>query len=241
MSSRINELQQPVGEDVAGWIPAESPPRTVMQGHYCRVEPLDILTHVDELHEAFAADTEGRLWTYMPMGPFASVVEMKDWMDGACTGEDPMFFAIIDGSSNKAVGIASYLRIKPAIGVVEVGYIAFSPQLQKTRAASEAMYLMMARVFDELGYRRYEWKCDALNAASRKAAVRLGFVHEGTFEQATIYKGRNRDTAWFAILDRDWPTTKVAFEAWLAPENHDEQGRQRRSLQSIAHTVHADQ
>ncbi len=233
MSARVNELQQPIGEDVVGWEAVEPPARTLMQGRYCRVEPLDILTHVDDLYEAFAADTSGRLWTYMPMGPFASVSELKDWMDGACTGEDPLFFVIIDEASDKAIGFASYLRIKPAIGVIEVGYIAFSPQLQRTRAATEAMYLMMRRVFDELGYRRYEWKCDALNAASQTAARRLGFTYEGTFRQATIYKGRNRDTAWFAILDVDWPRMKTAFELWLAPDNHDEQGRQRQSLQDF--------
>lgn len=233
MSTRVNALQQPIGEEVAGWEARQVPPRTAMLGRYCRVEPLDILTHVDDLYEAFAADTAGGLWTYMPMGPFGSVSELKDWMDGACTSEDPLFLVIIDVDSDKAIGFASYLRIKPDIGVLEVGYIAFSPRLQKTRAATEAMYLMMRRVFDELGYRRYEWKCDALNAASREAAQRLGFQFEGIFRQATIYKGRNRDTAWFAMLDRDWPRMKQAFENWLAAENHDELGQQRQSLQEL--------
>ncbi|MGQ7846953.1 GNAT family N-acetyltransferase [Granulosicoccus sp. 3-233] len=234
MSERVNELQQPIGEEVVGWQSLEMPARTPLQGRYCRVEPLDILTHVDELYEAFAADREGRLWTYMPMGPFASAGELKDWMDGACTGEDPLFYVIIEADSDKAVGFASHMRIKPDIGVMEVGYIAYSPQLQGTRTATEAMYLLMCRAFDELGYRRYEWKCDALNAASRSAALRLGFTYEGTFKQATIYKGRNRDTAWFSMLDRDWPSKRKAFECWLAEGNHDEQGRQKHPLQHFA-------
>lgn len=230
MSSVINALGQPVGDEVKGWVPVELPPRTPMQGRLCRLEPLDILTHVDDLFEAFSEDETGGLWTYMPMGPFATVSELKDWMDGACTGDDPLFYAIIDESSGKAAGFASYLRINPEVGVIEVGYIAFSPRLQKTTLATEAMYLMMSRVFDELGYRRYEWKCDALNEPSRLAAERSGFTYDGTFEQATIYKGRNRDTAWFSILDRDWPSMKAAFVHWLAEDNFDEQGLQKQPL-----------
>ena len=231
MSPRINELGQPIGEEVAGWCPVEPPPRTPMQGRLCRLEPLDILTHVDDLFEAFTADKAGGLWTYMPMGPFSTVSELKDWMDGACTGEDPVFYTIINEATDKAVGFASYLRIDAAVGVIEVGYIAFSPQLQKTAMATEAMFLMMRRVFDELGYRRYEWKCDALNEASRKAALRFGFTGDGIFEQATIYKGRNRDTAWYSILDKHWPRMKAAFEQWLAEDNFDEQGQQKQALE----------
>lgn len=230
MSLRTNELGQPIGDEVDGWQAAEYPPRTPMQGRLCRLEPLDILTHVDDLFEAFSADQTGSLWTYMPMGPFDTVSDLKDWMDSACTGEDPVFFAIVNGATDKAVGFASYLRINPDVGVIEVGFIVFSPQLQRTAMASEAMFLMMSRVFDELGYRRYEWKCDALNAPSRKAALRLGFTYDGTFEQATIYKGRNRDTAWYSILDRDWPAMKASFSQWLAEGNFDEQGLQKQPL-----------
>ncbi|NND91511.1 MAG: GNAT family N-acetyltransferase [Granulosicoccus sp.] len=230
MPQRQNELGQPIGEVVIGWEPVPHPSRTVLQGQYGRIEPLDVLTHVDDLFEAFATDQAGGLWTYMPVGPFASVSELKDWMDESCTGDDPLFQAIIDEKSGKAVGIASYLRIRPEVGVIEVGNIVYSPMLQRTRLATEAMYLMMSRVFDELGYRRYEWKCDALNAASRSAARRLGFTYDGTFEQLTIYKGRNRDTAWFSILDKHWPTIRIAFQAWLDPGNFDAQGQQKRSL-----------
>ena len=235
MTQRTNALGQPVGDELVGWKPVDRPARTPMYGRWCRLEPLDVLTHVDDLFEAFADDATGGLWTYMPVGPFTSVTELRDWMNAACTGEDPQFHAIIEVSTGKALGMASYLRIDPLVGVIEVGYIALSPKLQKTVLATEAMYLMMQRVFDELGYRRYEWKCDSLNAPSRKAAVRLGFSHDGTFEQLTIYKGRNRDTAWFSVLDRDWPGLKRAFQSWLAPENFDEQGVQRRSLASFRH------
>ena len=230
MSLRTNELGQPIGDEVNDWHSVECPPRTPMQGRLCRLEPLDVLTHVDDLFEAFSTDKTGGLWTYMPMGPFATVSELKAWMDVACTGEDPVFYAIVNEATGKATGFASYLRINPEVGVIEVGFIAFSPQLQRTAMATEAMFLMMCRVFDELGYRRYEWKCDALNEPSRKAALRFGFTYDGTFEQATIYKGRNRDTAWYSILDRDWPTMKAVFMQWLAEDNFDEHGLQKQPL-----------
>jgi RimJ/RimL family protein N-acetyltransferase len=151
-------------------------------------------------------------------------------MEASCLGEDPMFHAIRDKRRGRVAGVASYLRIDPPVGVIEVGHIALSPALQQTVAATEAMFLMMSRVFDELGYRRYEWKCDSLNAPSRRAALRLGFAFEGIFRQATLYKGRNRDTAWYAVIDKDWPAVKRAYERWLSPENFDADGRQRVPL-----------
>jgi len=154
-------------------------------------------------------------------------------MERACLGADPLFHAVIDRKSNKALGLASYLRIDPPAGVIEVGHIHFSPALQGTAMATEAMYLMMHRVFDELGYRRYEWKCNALNKASCRAAERLGFTFEGIFRQATIVKGRNRDTAWFSILDSEWPRAKAAFQAWLDPANFDVEGKQKRGLAEL--------
>jgi RimJ/RimL family protein N-acetyltransferase len=157
----------------------------------------------------------------------------RDWIETDCRGDDPLYHAIIDLRTGTAVGVASYLRINPGVGVIEVGHINYAPPLQRTPAASEAMFLMMSRVFDELGYRRYEWKCDGLNGGSRRAAERLGFGFEGVFRQATIYKGRNRDTAWYAITDQDWPAIKAAFQAWLDPANFDETGQQRRSLRDI--------
>ena len=177
------------------------------------------------------ADREGRNWTYLPYGPFDRSKIIASGSTGVA-GDDPLFHAIIERRSGRAVGVASYMRIDPAAGVIEVGGINYAPPLQRTPAATEAMYLMMRRVFDELGYRRYEWKCDALNAPSRAAAQRLGFQYEGMFRQATVYKARNRDTCWFSILDSEWPALKSAFERWLDPANFDAMGRQRQNLAS---------
>lgn len=173
----------------------------------------------------------------MPVGPFADQADFDGWLETAQRSHDPLFHAILDAETGAGLGIASYLRIAPEIGVIEVGFIAFSPRLQGTTAATEAMYLMMAHAFDDLGYRRYEWKCDALNAASRRAAERLGFTYEGTFRQATIYKHRNRDTAWFSILDGEWPRVRSAFQAWLDPANFTPEGIQLRALQEIRGSI----
>jgi RimJ/RimL family protein N-acetyltransferase len=234
MSEHRNELGQPIGFPVPGWTARPRPPREVMKGRYVRLEPVSVERHADDLFEAFSADAEGRIWTYLPYGPLGSVEELAEWMRKTCLGDDPLFHAIIDKATDKAVGVASYLRIEPAVGVIEVGHINYAPALQRTRGATEAMYLMMARVFDELGYRRYEWKCDALNAPSRAAAQRLGFTYEGLFRQATMYKGRNRDTAWYSIIDTEWPRIKAAFEAWLDPANFDADGRQKQPLAASA-------
>jgi RimJ/RimL family protein N-acetyltransferase len=201
-----------------------------MEGRWCRVEPLDVARHGAELFAAYGADAEGRNWTYMGYGPFETLAEFEAWMAADCRGADPLFHAVVEAASGRALGMASYLRMEPQAGVIEVGHINYAPALQRTAAATEAMYLMMARVFDELGNRRYEWKCDALNAPSRAAAERLGFVFEGVFRQATMYKGRNRDTAWYAIADRDWPVLKRAYEAWLDPANFDGAGAQKTRL-----------
>jgi RimJ/RimL family protein N-acetyltransferase len=233
MAKRTNEFSQPVGEKLADWRGAIRPTRTPMTGSFCSIEPLNTALHLQELFDAYSDDAEGRMWTYMPGGPFKSLTELQDWMDAACKTDDPLFFAILDLATGRAVGVAAYMRIKPTVGVIEVGNIAFSPRLQKTRAATEAMYLMAERAFSELGYRRYEWKCDALNAASCRAAERLGFVNDGLFEQAVVYKGRNRDTAWYSMLDRDWPAIKSAYEKWLSPENFDDTGRQKQKLQQF--------
>ncbi len=230
MQCSVNEFGQPIGPTVADWQGAARPPRTSMEGRFCRVEPLDSKDHLDDLYDAYSDDREGALWTYMSVGPFKSKEDFREWLEPASDGVDPLFHAIIDLTTNRAVGLAAYLRIKPSAGVIEVGNITYSPRLQKTAIATEAMYLMMVRVFDELGYRRYEWKCDSLNTASREAAERLGFSFDGVFEQAVVYKGRNRDTAWYSILDRDWPALKSAYVRWLDPGNFDEQGLQRRAL-----------
>lgn len=232
MNEWTNDLGQPIGFDVAGWSARPRPPKSVMQGRYVRLEPADPATHAADLFEAFGADRENRIWTYLPYGPFRAVEEVDAWMRATCLGDDPVFYVIVEQATGKAVGVASYLRIEPATGVIEVGHINYAPALQRTRGATEAMYLMMARVFDELGYRRYEWKCDALNAPSRAAAERLGFSYEGLFRQATMYKGRNRDTAWYSIIDTEWPRIKAAFEAWLDVANFDAEGRQKQPLRT---------
>ena len=230
MTARTNELGQPTGEPVPGWTARPRPPRSAIAGRFCRIEPLDPQRHAADLFDANARDAIGRMWTYLAYGPFARLEDYRAWAEKMAPSDDPLFHAVIDQSTGKAVGIAAYLRIEPAVGVIEVGHIAFSPLVQRTPAATEAMYLMMRRVFDELGYRRYEWKCDSLNSPSRAAAERLGLRFEGVFRQATLYKGRNRDTAWYSIIDREWPAQKAGFEAWLDPANFDAEGKQRLSL-----------
>jgi RimJ/RimL family protein N-acetyltransferase len=229
----VNAFSQPVGETLPDWQPARFPKVTAMDGGYCTLELVDNARHAADLYEAFAEDADGRMWTYMVDGPFASVAEMEQWLDRAAQLTNQVFYAIIDKRTGRAVGLASYLRIQPAHGVVEVGSIAYAPCLQRTVAATEAMFLMMRHAFEAFGYRRYEWKCDSLNEPSRKAAERFGFSYDGLFRQAIVYRGRNRDTAWYSILDSDWPTLKPAYEAWLAPDNFDAEGRQRRKLADL--------
>ena len=226
----LNDLGQPIGFAV-DWQPKPAPPRTAMTGRLCRVEPLDLAAHAESLFEADRLDRDGGSWTYMPYGPFEDLEDYRRWMREQALGDDPLFHAVCDSESGRALGVASYLRITPAVGAIETGHIHYSPLLQRKPAATEAMFLMMARVFDELGYRRYEWKCDALNAPSRRAAKRLGFQYEGIFRQATLYKGRNRDTAWFAITDQDWPRLKAGYQAWLEPGNFNADGAQINRLQ----------
>ncbi len=203
-----------------------------MEGRFCRVEPLDPARHGDPLWAANALDRDGRNFTYLTAGPFATPEAYFEWLNGSCRGDDPLFHAIVDRASGQAVGVASYLRIDPANGVIEVGHINYSPLLQRRPAATEAMHLMMKRAF-ELGYRRYEWKCDALNAPSRAAAQRLGFSYEGLFRQAVVYKGRSRDTAWYSVIDAEWPALRAAFERWLDPANFDAAGNQRVALSAL--------
>ncbi|MBM3541803.1 MAG: GNAT family N-acetyltransferase [Alphaproteobacteria bacterium] len=224
-----NPLGQPIGEPVPGWTARPRPPATPMVGRRCTVRPLDPAADARALFEANRLDATGANWTYLGYGPFERFEDYAQWAEASAKSLDPMFHTILDGA-DRAVGIATYMRLDPPAGVIEVGHINMSPALQRSTASTEAMYLMMRRVFDELGYRRYEWKCDALNAPSRRTAERLGFVFEGIFRQATIYKGRNRDTAWFAVIDKDWPKVRAGFERWLDPSNFDAAGRQKLSL-----------
>ncbi|MEM7754097.1 MAG: GNAT family protein [Planctomycetota bacterium] len=203
-----------------------------MEGVRCTLVPLGSVAHADELYEANSFDSEGRNWTYLAYGPFGTKDEYRRWVDEAGVSDDPMFFAVVDNKSGGAVGVASYLAIRPSSGSIEVGHINFSPRLQRTPAATEAMYLMMRTAFD-LGYRRYEWRCDARNERSRNAAQRLGFSFEGIFRQAAVYKGRNRDTAWYSVTDHEWPALRTALTQWLDPSNFDAKGEQSTRLSDL--------
>lgn len=229
MTARTNALGQPIGEPLDGWQAPPRPTTDVLEGTWARLERLDPDRHARALHDANALDTTGRNWTYLPVGPFATFEAYDAWLRAVAPGTDPYFFAIIDRATGQPVGVASYLRIDPAAGSIEVGHINFSPLAQRTSVATEAMFLMMRHAF-ALGYRRYEWKCDALNQPSRVAAERLGFTYEGLFRQATIYKGRSRDTAWYSILDHEFPALERAYQSWLAPANRAADGRQVRRL-----------
>ena len=214
------------------WFPTpEAPPRTPLSGRYVELLPLDPERHARDLWQALEG-LPGSHWTYLPYGPFATFAELQAWLVRSCMASDPLFFCIIDRGSGRAAGLASYLRIAPESACIEVGHLNFTPPLARRPGATEAMALMMRQAF-ELGYRRYEWKCDALNALSRAAALRLGFRFEGLFRQATIYKGRSRDTAWYSVIDREWPLLERAYQAWLAPENFDAEGRQRSRLSEL--------
>jgi len=209
------------------------PARTAIDGDLVRLEVLDPERHAASLFTSSHVPGGEDLWQHLPYGPFAGHAEFTAWLEQRAASADPLFFAVIDWESMRALGMASYLRIEPAHGVIEIGHIWFAPELQRTRQATEAIFLLARTAFDDLGYRRLEWKCDSLNLASRRAAERFGFTYEGTFRQHMIVKGRNRDTAWFSITDGEWPSRRAAFEAWLAPANFDETGRQHQSLSSI--------
>jgi RimJ/RimL family protein N-acetyltransferase len=210
--------------------PALRPDRIALRGRYVDLAPLDAAAHGAALFESIGRREHDQLWTYMFDGPFADRDTFVRAVEQLAASVDPLYFAIIDRASNRAIGRAALMRIDPAHRVIEVGSIVYSPQLQRTRGATEAMYLLARHVFEDLGYRRYEWKCNALNEPSRAAALRLGFIFEGIFRQHMIVKGRNRDTAWYSMLDREWPERKARFERWLSPENFDAGGHQRAAL-----------
>lgn len=213
------------------WRPARLPARESLQGQTVRLESLDPSRHGDDLFRATAgADST---WDYLAYGPFSGRDEFMRWLDQRAPLADPFTYAIVDREVGAARGLTSLMRIDAPNGVIEVGHIWLSPPLQRTRQATEALYLQARYVFDELGYRRFEWKCDALNEPSRRAAERFGFVYEGTFRQHMVIKDRNRDTAWFSIVDAEWPSRRAAFETWLSADNFDDGGRQRRSLAEI--------
>jgi RimJ/RimL family protein N-acetyltransferase len=209
---------------------AARPARDVLEGRDVDLEPLNASRHGTALFESTGGSEHNRLWTYMFDGPYASRAAFDVSLERLAASDDPFYYAIVDRASGQAVGRAALMRIAPAHRVIEVGGIVYSPRLQRTRAATEAMYLLARYVFETLAYRRYEWKCDALNEPSRSAALRLGFTFEGIFRQHMIVKGRSRDTAWYSMIDSEWPARKARFERWLAPENFDTEARQRTRL-----------
>ncbi len=228
------DRSRPVGPLLTGWQVPPVPEALRLEGRYCRLAPLQAEAHAALLFRAF--DGHDWVWDYMPAGPFASASQFHRWVNEATSADDIVFHVIEDKERRAFGGFASFLRIKPQGGSIEVGYIAMSPQLQRSRAATEAMYLMMEWAF-EAGYRRYEWKCDALNQPSRRAAQRLGLSYEGVFRQATVVKGRNRDTAWFAAIDTEWPALKEAFQFWLSPGNFNAEGQQKERLSDLTRLV----
>ncbi|BEP60651.1 GNAT family protein [Variovorax sp. V213] len=230
MSARHNEYGQSIGPLVPGWTARPLPPRRPVEGRYCTLEPLDAARHADDLHAAYARASDGRDWTYLFVERPADLASTRAHVERAAQSADPLHFAVIDRQGGRAVGTLALMRIEPAHGAIEVGSVTFSRLLKRTPMSTEAQYLLMKLAFDELGYRRYEWKCDNFNEPSKRAALRLGFQFEGIFRQAIIYKGRSRDTAWFSITDGEWPAVRAALERWLAPENFDAQGGQRMAL-----------
>lgn len=224
---QVNRFGQPIGPPVDVELPVRVPAGATMPGRTCSLEPLDPAVHAADLFEAYEEAPDGRGWTYLSGGPFDTADDLATWLSSMLRLRDSLFFTILD--SDGPCGMAAYLRIAPWAPSIEVGSLHFAPRLQRTVASTEAMYLMMRHAFD-LGYRRYEWKCDSLNAPSRAAAERLGFTYEGDFRNAVVYKQRSRDTSWFSITDVEWPTRREEFERWLAADNFDAEGRQRTPL-----------
>ena len=220
----------PVGPAVPGWTGALPPQRRVIEGRFCRLEPVDVDRHGSALWSAHSSAPDGRHWAYLSHDRPATEAAFLELLSRMAQSVDPLHWSVVDRRDEAATGTLSLMRIDPAHGVIEVGHVNFSPALQRTRASTEAQYLMMRYVFEDLGYRRYEWKCDSLNARSRATALRLGFSFEGIFRQAVIYKGRSRDTAWYSVVDREWPQLREGFERWLAPGNTGADGQRLRGL-----------
>lgn len=233
MTVRLNEFQQPIGSALTGWTPVKHPELTVLNGQFCRLERLDAKQHVEELYEAFQDCPDARNWTYLPYGPFSSCDEYHDFLMSMEGLNDPFHYTVIDQLTNKAVGTVALMRIDTANGVIEIGHVVYSPRMQRTPLSTEVMDLLLNYVFEELGYRRVEWKCDSLNGPSRAAAERFGFTFEGVFRQLQVTQGRNRDTAWYSILDSEYSVFNTAYQEWLAPENFDQSGHQSKKLAEL--------
>lgn len=226
-----NQFSQILGEKVENWLPRKRPTKQIIQGIYCSIEVLDVEKHGNSLFDAFQLNNPGDTWTYLPFGPFTNSKEFKKWLQEA--SKSNIYYCIFDEENSSPQGIASYRDIDVNHGVIEVGSIHFSKLLQKTRAATEAIYLMINYVFEELGYRRCQWRCNTINQESCKAAERFGFKLEGIFRQYRVFKGYNWDVAWYSIIDCEWPALKIKFQKWLDPNNFDKQGKQKIKLQEM--------
>ena len=223
---------RPVGPIVDPLPPGTTPDLRPLHGRWIRLDPVSVARHAQSLFDSFnGKDPDGDVWTWMAYGPFADLDSFAAWLKDREAARDPWFYAFVDRKTGEAKGMGSFMRADPANGAIEIGNIWMAPALQQTREATEAIYLMIRHAFDDLGVRRLEWKCDALNEPSRRAAKRFGFQFEGIFRQHFIIKGRNRDTAWFAMIDKDWPKVRAGFEAWLAESNFDDIGKQKAKLQ----------
>ena len=227
---KINELGQPIGDALPNFKPGDLPKMERLEGRYVIVECLSKDKHGADLYEVYGPDSPADMWTYLFQNPVQSQEEWSALLDQMLAAQDRFYYAIVDKESGKALGTFALMRINRGSRVIEVGSVTYSPQLKRTRLATEAQYLLARYVFEELEYRRYEWKCDAFNQPSRYAAERLGFIYEGTFRQAVVYKGRNRDTDWLAMIDKDWSAVKTRLEKWLSPDNFDENGQQIKAL-----------
>lgn len=232
---RVNEFGQAIGDAMPDFTAGKLPNIERIEGQYVRIERLSH-QHSQDLYQVYGPESPADMWTYLFKGPVASPAEWEGLLHELMTAQGRFYYAIVDKETGKALGTFSLMRIDSTNRCIEVGAVTYSPQLQKTRMATEAQYLLASYVFEELHYRRYEWKCDALNKASRRAAERLGFQYEGCFRQAVVYKGRTRDTDWLSMIDSDWPAVKQALESWLAPENFDAAGQQKQSLTAIKHS-----
>lgn len=228
----------PIGPRVAGSTPAPRPQRIVLEGRYCRLEPIDPARHADDLFQACTPPDAAARFLYLPEEPPRTLDAMRAWIDEKARSEDPLYFAVIDKASSRALGRQTLMRIDPPNRVIEIGNIYWGPGMARSRLSTEAQFLFMKYAFEQ-GYRRYEWKCHALNAPSRAAALRFGFSFEGHFRRAVIVRGRTRDTTWFSIIDEEWPALRQAYEAWLAPENFDAAGRQRQQLAALIRDARA--
>ncbi|MDM2942112.1 GNAT family N-acetyltransferase [Citrobacter sp. Cm038] len=241
MPNIMNRFNQPVGAELSGWSGAKLPGEKSLEGRYCRLERISAERHAADLYEAYCEAPDERDWTYLPSGPFESEVSYRTSLQSAETLRDPLHYAVIDKASGKPSGTVALMRIDPANGVIEVGYVTYSPRMKRTRISTEVMALLLRYVFEELRYRRLEWKCDSLNAPSRAAAERFGFRFEGIFRQAVVYRGRNRDTAWYSIIDGEYPALRIAYEKWLAADNFDDDGNQQEKLGNLIAKMRQDE